>query len=83
MRDTAVLIHRNEEGELDHVLPVTFEFTQEDGKWVGVCLETGTSTFADTLEAVRQELGEAVALQLSEAERLGFIWPFLKDHGLT
>ncbi len=45
-------------------------------------LKLGTSAFADTLEELRKEIGDAVTLQLGEMERLGFFEDFLRDHNL-
>ena len=67
---TASVIHRNTEGSPDYVIVLTFEFNQESNQWVGLCLELGTSTFADSLEQTRLELQEAVELQLNEMEKL-------------
>ena len=79
MRDTVAVIHRNGQGSPDYVIVLTFEYSEEAGKWVGVCLELGTSTFAETLEQVRGELREAVELQLNEMERLSDIRDFLEE----
>ncbi len=80
MRDTATVIHRNTEGSTDYVIVLTFEFSQELDRWVGLCLELGTSTFADTLDQIRLELQEAVELQLNEVERLGYIQDYLAEN---
>ena len=80
MRDTTTVIHRNNEGSPDYVIVLTFEFSQESGQWIGLCLELGTSTFSDTLEQTRLELQEAVELQLNEVERLGFIQDYLSEN---
>ena len=80
MRDTTTVIHRNNEGSPDYVIVLTFEFSQESGQWIGLCLELGTSTFSDTLGQTRLELQEAVELQLNEVERLGFIQDYLSEN---
>ena len=80
MRETTTVIHRNKEGSPDYVIVLTFEFTQESGQWVGLCLELGTSTFASTLEQTRLELHEAVQLQLNEIERLGYLRDYLGEN---
>lgn len=80
MRDTATVIHRNNQGSPDYVIVLTFEFCEEAGQWVGLCLELGTSAFADTLEQVRLELQEAVELQLNEMERLAQVKDYLDDN---
>ena len=70
MQDTATIIHRNSEGTPDYVLLLTFDFLEEAGDWAGICLELGTAAQSDTPEQVREELREAVELQLHEIERL-------------
>ncbi len=80
MRDTASIIHRDKEGSPDYVIVLTFDFCEEAGQWVGVCLELGTSVFADTLQQVQLELREAVELQLNEIERLGFVDDYLAEN---
>jgi predicted RNase H-like HicB family nuclease len=83
VRDTVTVIHRNGQGSLDYVIVLTFEYSEESGKWVGVCLELGTSAFADTLEQVREELREAVELQLNEMERLAHVQDSLEENHNT
>ena len=80
MRETATVIHRNNQGSPDYVIVLTFEFCEESGQFVGVCLELGTSAFAETLQQTRLELREAVELQLNEVERLGFIDDYLSEN---
>jgi hypothetical protein len=80
MRDTATIIHRKTEGSPDYMIVLTFEFGQESGQWVGLCLELGTSTFADTFDNIRLELQDAVELQLNEVERLGHIQDYLAEN---
>ena len=70
MQDTATLIHRNSQGTPDYMLLLTFDFLEEAGQWVGICRELGTAAQSDTLAQVREELREAVELQLGEMERL-------------
>jgi hypothetical protein len=64
------------------VVVLTANFEQEEDKWVGTVLELGISTYADTIEVLRQELADAVILQLNEVERLGFMDEYLKEHGV-
>ena len=80
MRDTVTVIHRDSQGLPDYVIVLTFEFCEEEGQWVGVCLELGTSAFADVLERARRELQEAVELQLNEMERLCDIRDYLAEN---
>ena len=70
MQDTATLIHRNSQGTPEYMLLLTFDFLEEAGQWVGVCRELGTAAQSDTLEQAREQLREAVELQLCEMERL-------------
>ena len=83
MRDTATVIHRNKEGSPDYVIVLTFDFSQETDQCVGLCLELGTSTFADTLDQTGLELQDAVELQLNEVERLGFIEDYLVENHIS
>ena len=70
MRQQTFAIHYDtDKGASDYIVPLTLDFQEEEGKWVGVCLELGTSAFADTLEELRKEIVDAVTLQLGEMER--------------
>ena len=80
MRDTVTVIHRDDKGSPDYLFVLTFEYGTEADKWVGVCLELGTPAFSDTLEQVREELQEAVELQLNEMERLMQVQDFLREN---
>ena len=82
MRDTVTVIHRASQGSADYVFHLTFEFQQEEGQWVGACLELGTAAHADSLEQAQEELGEAVELQLDGMEQLCDIRDYLKDNGV-
>ena|SRR3990167_1620348 len=50
---------------------LTLAFTQEDDRWVGVCAELSTSTFAHTLEECQQELKALVTEHLNLLEEVG------------
>lgn len=76
MRDTLVAILRLD-GRPVEVSVLTVEFKQEDGMWIGACLELGTSTQAQTLEGLQAELTDAVDLQLNEMARLGYTRDYL------
>ena len=83
MRQQGFAIHYDSaKGIPDYVLPLTFDFYEEQGKWVAVCLEIGTTAFADTLEELRKELYDSVTLQLSEVEKLGFMEEYLRDRNV-
>jgi hypothetical protein len=81
MRTTAVAVRRGNNAR-PSLIVLTAEFEQHDDKWVGTVLELGVSTCADTLEDVRNEIAEAVSLQLNEVERLGFMDEYLEEHGV-
>ena len=81
MRDTIIAIHQEKEiGSPDFLFSLTFDLEKEGEQWTATCLELGTSTFGDTLDEARQELQEAVTLQLNEMERLGFIADYLQEN---
>ena len=54
------------EPRLSGYVTLTLSFEQEGREWVGVCLELGTSTFADTLEKCQEELQELQGLSIIE-----------------
>ena len=58
---------------------LTFQYAQDDGAWIGECVELGTTTEADTLEGARNGLRGAVTLQLEQMEQLGHIAAFLQE----
>ncbi len=81
MRDTIIAIHREKKiGAPDFVFSLTFDLEQEGNQWTATCLELGTSTFGDTINEAKNELQEAVILQLDEMERLGFIDDYLEEN---
>ena len=83
MQEAVIVLHTNSAGSPDYFMPLTMEYVLEEGKWVGTCLEIGASNFADELEDMKSRLFEAVDLQLSEVERLGFLEDFLQDHSVS
>lgn len=74
--------HQDEQGNPDFVLGLTFEYQQEAGEWAGICVELGTVASAETLEQAELELRDAVELQLSEMERLGYLHEYLEMQGV-
>jgi len=74
--------HRSPEGELLGTVVLTLTFQQEEDQWVGACVELGTSTHASSLQEADEEMAEAIALQLNEVERLGFIAEYLAEHNV-
>ena len=83
MQEAVVVLHTNSAGSPDYFMPLTMEYVIQEGKWVGICLEIGASHFADDLNEMKSRLFEAVDLQLSEVERLGFRDEFLQDHSVV
>jgi len=59
---------------------VTIEFLQEDGQWVGRCLDLGTSTCADTLDEAHEAMKEALELHLNALEETGERARFFREH---
>lgn len=68
--------------EAEGFVVLTLEFHKEDDVWLGRCKELGTSTFADTLEEVTEELRELIALHLNGLEQAGEIGRFFSEHGI-
>ena len=71
-----------EDNAIAAIYILTVKYHREDDKWLGECIELGTATFAETLEEVRQELNEAIALQVNDMDQLGFAREYLADHGV-
>ena len=61
---------------------LSFQFKQDDGKWLAECLELGTATYAATLEDAQREVLDAVSLHLNQVEEMGFAGEFLREHGI-
>ena len=61
---------------------LTFSFEKEMEDWVGVCLELGTSTFADTFERCQLELEELVSDHLIVLEEIGERERFFEEWGI-
>ena len=62
---------------------LTFSFEREGDVWVGVCLELGTSTYADTLEECQSELLEFVEAHIDVLEEIGERDRFFQKWGIT
>ena len=58
---------------------LTLRFHVEGTNWVGVCVELGTSTFAQTLAGCRSELEELVTDHLEVLEEIGERERFLRS----
>ena len=61
---------------------LTLSFEREGDVWVGDCLELGTSTYADTLEACEDELGELVVEHIDVLEEIGERDRFFEEWGI-
>ena len=64
-------------------VPLTLSFEREGDVWVGICLEMGTSTFADTLEECQAELREFVEEHIDVLEEIGERERFFQKWGIT
>ena len=82
-RETVRIAHRDGSGEYDYAIELTLLYYFESGQWVGVCDELGTSAFADSLEQMKIELRDAVALQLNEIERIADIRDYLVSNQVS
>ena len=63
-------------------IAVTFAIEEEDGQFVGTCLQLGTSTCGDTLDKAFHNLKEAVELHLDTLEELGERQLFFREMGI-
>ena len=61
---------------------LTLRFEREGGCWVGVCLELGTSTFADSLRECHIALEELVVTDLNVLEETGERKRFFDEWGI-
>ncbi len=72
-------------GDMEDIMTVagyvelTLKFEREEGKWVGTCLELGTSTYAKTLDRVQKDLRQLVPEHLSLWKRQETELGFLKN----
>lgn len=66
----------------DHLYVIlTVLFTQEDdGTWLARCEELGTSTYGNTFEEVKVEIGELIKLHLDTLEKNGERERFLAEN---
>lgn len=62
---------------------LSLSFEREGGVWVGSCLELGTSTFDDTLDACQEGLRELAVEHLDVLEEVGERAAFFKEWGIT
>jgi hypothetical protein len=62
---------------------LTLRFEREGNKWVGTCLELGTSTFHRTLKRCEEELRELVVEHLNALEEAGERERFFQKWGIA
>ena len=63
---------------------LTIDFVRdEDGQWAATCIELGTVACAESLEQARDEIKEAVELQLNGMAQLGYTTDYLKEMGVS
>ena len=79
-RGLVQFIYRDQQDGKDYGGVLTVEFGQEEGQWVGQCLELGTATHADTLAEVEADMLEFIDLQLNEMARLCDVREYLADN---
>ncbi len=59
---------------------LTLRFFKEEDQWIGECLETGISTYGDTIEEVQKELPDLIAMHFNAVEEMGDIGQYLKEN---
>jgi len=62
---------------------LTLRFFKEDNQWIGECLETGITTYGDTIDEVQKELPELITLHFNSIEDMGDMEDCLKKNGIT
>ena len=62
---------------------LTLKYEFEEEQWVGVCLELSTSTFAETLEEVQNNLTQLVVEHLNLLEDAGERERFFEEHNIS
>lgn len=62
---------------------LTLKFEREGDKWVGTCLELGTSTFSNTLNKAQQDLRNLIAEHLNLLEEAGERQRFFEEWDIT
>ncbi len=63
-------------------MTLTLRYTREEGKWVGVCIELGTSTFGRNFERVAADLEALVEEHLNLLEEAGERERFFAENGI-
>lgn len=72
-----------QQGQLRGFVILTLKLYREGDQWLGECLELGTATFGTTLDEVRNELPDLVALHLAELDQSGEREHFFQTHGIA
>jgi hypothetical protein len=62
---------------------LTLAFQRDGRRWLGRCLEIGTSTYGRTLEQTHAELVELVELHLNALEDVGERERFFAEHSIS
>ncbi|MCE2501396.1 MAG: hypothetical protein J4G13_11120 [Dehalococcoidia bacterium] len=82
IQETMVVTHTDNSGVTDYTIKLAFAYHEEEGQWVGICIELGTATCAETLEQTQTELKDAVELQLNGVDRISDVKSYLADNGV-
>ena len=67
----------------DVYILLTVRLAKDDDHWEAECIELGTATFADTLDAALEEVVALIELKMNTLEDLGAARAFLHKHGIT
>lgn len=57
-------------------------YRDKNNKWIGECLELGTTSFGDTIEEAKESLIDLIELHLNTLEELGEKKRFFKKHNI-
>jgi len=63
-------------------IEVTVKFSEENGQWVALCLELGTSAFGDTFEEAKEAIHDLMLLHLDSLESVDARKAFFKKHNI-
>ena len=74
------VVFRTKGSEPIEIIQLICEFHQDGDRWTSECLELGTAAYGMTLDEARNQIGEAIQLQLNQLEEMGFVDEFLRDH---
>jgi predicted RNase H-like HicB family nuclease len=68
--------------ELGYIQLTMKLYKDKDGRWVGECVELGTSNYGDTIEEAEEQLDESVQLHLNTLEMLGERDRFFQENNI-